>query len=154
MRPQLAVSLRKASMMRQLSVLVVLFTLAIAGCSSASEPTATYTAGACDYDGPSEFEVNSTVTFTFTNESDESDVGFSVLKFPEGSTPEEIFNEGIFSVVASDDAIIDFVPAPTVNGTEYDLTVTFIETGQHGINCFNLAADTESDYVTMFTVTE
>jgi hypothetical protein len=140
--------------MRRLLTIVVPLVLILASCSTSSEPTATYTGGACAYDGPSEFEVNSTVTFTVTNESDESDVGFSVLKFPEGSTPEEIFNEGIFNVVASDDAIIDFVPAPTVNGTEYDLTVTFIETGQHGINCFNLAADTESDYVTMFTVTE
>ena len=45
--------------------------------------------------------------------------------------------------------------APTVVDTEYDLTVTFNETGQHGINCFNLAgAETEGDFITMFTVVE
>ena len=128
----------------------------LAACSGSSEPTATYTGDTCDYDGPSEFDLNSTVTFTFTNESDETDIGFSVLKFPEGTTAEEIFNDGIFNVVTDfDSALIDLVFAPTVVGTEYDLTVTFNETGQHGINCFNLAgAETEADYVTMFTVVE
>jgi hypothetical protein len=144
--------------MRQLSVLVLLFILAIAGCSSSNEPTASFTGDACPYDGPSEFEVNSTVTFTFTNESDGSDVGFAVWKFPEGATAEEIFNEGIFNIVPEEDALIDFVSAPTVNGTEYDLTVTFTETGQHGINCFDLSGgggdETAGNYVTMFTVGE
>jgi hypothetical protein len=142
-------------MMRQLSVLAVLFILAIAGCSGTSGPTATYTEGACAYDGPSEFDLNSTVIFTVTNESDNTDIGFAVLKFPEGATAEEIFNEGIFNVVTSEDAIVSLVSAPTAKGTEYDLNVTFDETGQHGINCFNLAgAETEADYVTMFTVGE
>jgi hypothetical protein len=144
--------------MRRLSVLVLLFVLAIAGCSSSSEPTAAFTGDACLYDGPSEFEVNSTVTFTFTNESDESGVGFAVLKFPEGATAEEVFNDGIFNIVPESDALWEFVSAPTVNGTEYDLTVTFDETGQHGINCFDISGggvdETESDYVTMFTVGE
>jgi len=144
--------------MRRLSALVLLFVLAIAGCSSSSEPTATFTGDACLYDGPSEFEVNSTVTFTFTNESDESAVGFAVLKFPEGATAEEVFNDGIFNIVPESDALWEFVSAPTVNGTEYDLTVTFDETGQHGINCFDLSVGgvdaTEADYVTMFTVGE
>jgi hypothetical protein len=144
--------------MRRLSVLVLLFILAIAGCSSSSEPTATFTGDACPYDGPSEFEVNSTVTFTFTNESDGSGVGFAVLKFPEGATAEEVFNDGIFNIVPESDALWEFVSAPTVNGTEYDLTVTFNETGQHGINCFDLSVggvdDANSDYVTMFTVGE
>ena len=123
---------------------------------SNDEPSATFTGAACDYDGPSEFDLNSTVTFIFTNESDETDVGFSVVKFPEGTTAEEVFNEGIFTFLTSDDAIIDFVSAPTFNDREYDLTVTFIETGQHGVNCFDLSAggvdETEGDYVTMFTV--
>jgi hypothetical protein len=144
--------------MRRLSVLVLLFVLAIAGCSSSSEPTAAFTGDACLYDGPSEFEVNSTVTFTFTNESDESDVGFAVLKFPEGATAEEVFNDGIFNIVPQSDALWEIVSAPTVNGTEYDLTVTFNETGQHGINCFDLSVGgvdaTNADYVTMFTVGE
>ena len=142
--------------MRRSAVIgAVLVAVVLAGCSdTTSDPTATYTGGACDYDGPSEFDVNSTVTFTVTNESDERDIGFSVLKIPEGTTAEEIFDEGIFNVVAGD-PIIEVVFAPTVVDTEYDLTVTFNETGQHGINCFNLAgAETEADFITMFTVGE
>ena len=73
-------------------------------------------------------------------------------------TPEEIFNAGIGNVVTSDDAGLGFVPAPTAVGTTYDLTVTFAETGQHGINCFDLSGggidETEADHVTMFTVGE
>ena len=125
---------------------------------NSGEPTATYTGGDCDYDGPSEFGVNSTVTFKVTNESDHTGVGFAVLKFPEGSTAQEVFSEGISAIVPDDDALIDFRTAPTVIGTEYDLTVTFTETGQHGINCFDLSGggidETDSDHVTMFTVGE
>ena len=125
---------------------------------NSGEPTATYTGGDCDYDGPSEFDVNSTVTFKVTNESDHTDVGFAVLKFPEGSTAQEVFSEGISAIVPDDDAPIDFRAAPTVIGTEYDLTVTFTETGQHGINCFDQSGggidETEADHVTMFTVGE
>ena len=140
--------------MRRVTTLATLLVVVLAACSGSSEPTATYTGSACDYDGPSEFDVNSTVTFTVTNESDERDIGFSVLKIPEGTTAEEIFKEGIFNVVTGD-PIIEVVFAPTVVDTEYDLTVTFNETGQHGINCFNLAgAETEADFITMFTVVE
>ena len=140
--------------MRRVTTLATLLVVVLAACSGSSEPTATYTGSACDYDGPSEFDVNSTVTFTVTNESDERDIGFSVLKIPEGTTAEEIFKEGIFNVVTGV-PIIEVVFAPTVVDTEYDLTVTFNETGQHGINCFNLAgAETEADFITMFTVVE
>ena len=85
--------------MRRVTTLATLLVVVLAACSGSSEPTATYTGSACDYDGPSEFDVNSTVTFTVTNESDERDIGFSVLKIPLGTTAEEIFNEGIFNVV-------------------------------------------------------
>ena len=140
--------------MRRVTTLATLLVVVLAACSGSSEPTATYTGDACDYDGPSEFDVNSTVTFTVTNESDERGIGFSVLKIPEGTTAEEIFNEGIFNAVAGD-PIIEVVFAPTVVDTEYDLTVTFNETGQHGINCFNIAgAESEADFITMFTVVE
>jgi hypothetical protein len=139
-----------------MTALLVLVALALAGCSSSSEPSATFTGAACNYDGPSEFDLNSTVTFTFTNESANLSVGFSVLKFPEGSTADEVFNKGMANVVPSDDAFLGFVPDPTLNDTEYDLTVTFVETGQHGVNCFDQSVPgvdpTGADYATMFTV--
>jgi len=139
--------------MRRLSVFVVPLVLILASCSTSSDPTATYTGGACTYEGPSEFEVNSTVTFTVTNDSDNQNVGFAVWKFPEGTTPEEIYNEGIFSVVSRAPGALGEKFSPTTQGEEYDFTVTFSESGQHGINCFVFPGPTtESDYVTMFTV--
>ncbi len=63
-------------MMTRITSVVVLFVLVVAGCSSSSEPTAIFTGSACDYSGPSEFDVNSTVTFTYTNESDTTGAGF------------------------------------------------------------------------------
>ncbi len=125
--------------------------LATTTTTSREGPTATYTGGACDYDGPSEFEVNSTVTFTVTNDSDTTDVGFSVFKFPEGTTSEEVFNEGIFNFVDRNSDLISQRRTPTDVGTEYEMTMTFRETGQHGINCFDFEG---TDYVAMFTVGE
>jgi len=137
--------------MRRLSAIVVPLVLVLASCSTSSAPTATYTGGACTYDGPSEFEVNSTVTFTVTNDSDTQNVGFAVLKFPEGTTPEEIYDNGIFNVVPRGN--IGLKSPPTTPGEEYDFTVTFSETGQHGINCFVFPGPaTEVDHVTMFEV--
>ena len=119
-------------------------------------PVAIYHGSECIYDGPSEFDVGSTVTFTVTNDSETTGVGFGVVMFPEGTTPEEIYDEGIFNVLPSGAGPISVVSAPTTLGEEYDLTVTFDEPGQHGINCFDRSGgenDGEGlDYVTMFTV--
>ena len=130
--------------------------MALAGCSSSGDPSTTFTDAACHYDGPSEFDLNSTVTFSVTNETDTTSIGFAVLKFPEGSTAEDVSNEGIFNVVADDALLEPYVPSPTVTGTEYEMTVTFNEVGQHGVNCFDFARAglSGSDYVTMFTVVE
>ena len=64
--------------MRRITTLATLLVVVLAACSGSSEPTATYTGGACDYDGPSEFDINSTVTFTVTNESDTTEAGFAI----------------------------------------------------------------------------
>ena len=149
-------------MTRRVMALVVLGVLAVAGCSSSSEPSpslgpsVSFTGTECVYDGPSEFDLNSTVTFTFTNDSDKGDVGFGVMKFPEGVTAEEISAKGMNKAVAdAHSASMGVKLPPTVKGTEYQLTATFIETGQHGINCFSLGGNAiGADHVTMFTVTE
>lgn len=140
-------------MMTRITSVVVLFVLVVAGCSSSSEPTATFTGSACDYSGPSEFDVNSTVTFTYTNESDTTGAGFSVWKLPEGLTAEEIFEQGIFNVTDSGSAPTNFISRPTVIGEEYELSVVFDETGQHGMVCWvSPGPETGSEWVTMFTV--
>lgn len=143
-------------MTRRVTALLVLVALILAACSGSADPSATFTGAACHYDGPSEFDLDSTVTFSVTNETDTTSIGFAVLKFPEGSTAEDVSNEGIFNV-ATDDALLEpYVPSPTVIDTEYEMTVTFSEVGQHGINCFDFAGAGLPgwDYVTMFTVVE
>jgi hypothetical protein len=159
-RPQLAVPQRKASMMRPLSVLAFLFILAIAGCSSesASEPTAVYDGTTCNYDGPSEFDLDERVRFTYTNESDHIDVGFSVWAVPEGTTADEIFEVGIFEVVGvdgPDDApgfyAAAFAPTP-IDETGF-FTVTLDIPGQHAYNCFE-DTDGGRNHAIMFTVSD
>jgi hypothetical protein len=97
------------------------------------------------------------VTFTVTNESDTPVVGFSILEFPEGTTPEEIHDEGIFEFVTSGN-IAAIAGKPTAVGTSKELTVTFDTPGQWGLNCYDESGDEHGgaglDYVTMFTVTE
>ncbi len=128
------------------------------------EPTATFNGSGCDYSGPTEFDINSTVTFTVTNKSDTTDVGFAILTLPEGTTPEEIREKGISEVTGPEetspykiyDGALRF--APTAIGTPYEVTVTFDTLGQHGINCFDLSGGEHDgdglDYMTLFTVNE
>jgi ABC-type glycerol-3-phosphate transport system substrate-binding protein len=52
----------------------------------------------CVYEGPTEFAVNSDVTFTFINESEVLDAGFAVHKVDEGTTVEEILDLGVWAV--------------------------------------------------------
>jgi hypothetical protein len=71
-------------------------------------------------------------------------------------TAKDVSNEGIFNVVTGDARLEPYVPSPTVIDREYEMTVTFNEVGQHGINCFDFAGAGLPgwDYVTMFTVVE
>ena len=112
-------------MARRMTALLVLVVLALAGCSGSSEPTATYTGDECDYDGPSNFDLDTTVTFTVTNESDHTDVGFGIWKFPSGVTSEEIFSEGIFQAVGPGDDFAAVSSSPTPIGEPEALVVFF-----------------------------
>lgn len=113
---------------------------------------ATYTGGACEYDGPSQFDLGSTVTFVVSNESDTSNVGFAVWDLPEDVTSEEIHDQGIFAFVAFGNfAAIAF--APTAIGEPEELTVTFETPGQWGLNCYDESGGAPGiDYVTLFTI--
>ena len=140
---------------RRLIALTVVLVVGLVGCSTNSEPTATYTGGACDYDGPSEFDINTTVTFAVTNESDTTDVGFVVLDFPEDVTSEEILEQGIVEFVTFGE-FASAVRAPTAIGESEDLSVFFDTPGQWGLNCYDKSGGEHNgdglDYVTMFTV--
>jgi hypothetical protein len=141
---------------RLIAVLAVL-TVVLVACSdddssdSSSEPTATYDGDGCTYDGPSEFEVNSEVTFTYINETDSTSVGFGVWLVPEGTTAEDIEEQSIFGVGTDS-------PLPSTE-QEYDseqlFTVTFSESGLYALNCFDAPGDNPGDdYPNLVTVTE
>ena len=114
---------------------------------------------ACTYEGPTEFDLNSDVTFTFINASEIFDVGFSVWKVDEGTTIEDIFENGIFEVADEEqDFYHPYLPTPRAKGIEWSLTVTLDKVGLHALNCFQLPEDPDSDEVfpdyasTLFTV--
>ena len=141
--------------MRRLTAIVGLLVLILASCSTSSEPTATYTGGACDYDGPSEFDLDSTVTFTVINESDNTNMGFGVWSVPEGTTADEIVEEGLFDLLGITD--VDDWPgfytalfAPTAIDSTGSMRVLLDTPGQHVLNCFDVTADL--DHPIMFTV--
>ena len=136
-------------MMTRIMSVVVLFVLVLAGCSSSSEPSATsssepratFTGSACEYSGPSEFDVNTTVAFRFTNDSDVTNMGFAVMNLE----------------VDDEDAALDGTNPPTPVGTIRVFRVTFVETGRHGVVCYVLSGPGETEtqrYITEFNVTE
>ena len=129
--------------------------LVLVACSSASgEPIATYDGVECRYDGPPEFDFDSTVKFTFINATDEPQVGFAVWTVPDGVTAAEILEEGIVNVVGARHDAYDnpLVSRPTVKDHEYEVAITLDTPGAHSIICFDLA--TGVDHPTVFTVSD
>ena len=134
-------------MVRRITALVTLLVLAVAGCSSSSEPpaplepSAIFTGSACEYSGPSEFDVNTSVLFKFTNDSDVTNMGFAVMNLELGD---------------DEDAALNGTNPPTPVGTSRIFSVTFGETGRHAVACY-LPGAGESEtqrYITEFNVTD
>ena len=144
--------------MRPVTAAMAVLVLALVGCGSSDGPTAIYDGAGCVYDGPTEFDRNSTVTFTVTNESDTTEVGFAFWIFPGEATPAEVHEQGIFAARDRNPAAAaqKVVAPPTDPGREYELTVTFRASGRHALNCFDLSGGEHDgnglDYMTMLTV--
>jgi hypothetical protein len=146
-------------MTRRITALLVLVALALAGCSSISEPTKTYDGTGCIYDGATEFDLNDEVTFTFTNESDSTRVGFVVWEVPDGTTAALIDEVGIFEAtgtVQGSTAPYEFFEAkfpPTQLHTEYPVTVVLDTAGLYAVNCIvETTAPDNTHYATIVTV--
>jgi hypothetical protein len=148
-------------------VVVGVATFAIASLISSDEPdalgssqaTATYVGDGCTYDGPTEFALNSVVTFTFINATANSKVEFSVWKAPEGTTLADFKTEGgLVGVVgegAAADKRYDVQLPPTVQDREYPKTITLNRPGQHIVNCFTgLRFPDDLNYPILFTVSD
>ena len=160
-RPDSAVTKGKATnRMRRLTAIVVVLVVAVAACgSSSSEPTKIYDGSGCAYDGPTEFDLNSEVTFTFINESDDTGVGFVVWTVPDGTTAAEINENGIFEATGTQQgntAPYTFWEAkfpPTQLDTEYQVTVILDREGLYSVNCFvQTGPPFNTHYATIITV--
>ena len=135
---------------RRTSILTLLVVVLAACNGSNSEPTATYTGGGCTYDGPAEFDINSEVTFTFVDETESESVGFAVWPVPEGTTAEQIHDEGIFNVGVD---TIAWSSETQVSDYEWMFTATFGEAGLHALNCYDTSSGGEgTDYPNLITV--
>ena len=143
-------------MKRRTVIATGLVAVVLAGCSdTTSDPIATYDGNECVYEGPTEFDLDSTVSFTVINESDNTTVGFGVWSVPDGTTAAEILEKGIFEVVgatslATDEFYTGRLP-PTVRDNKYELSVTLDTPGQHVLNCFE---EPGGDHAIMFTVSD
>jgi len=142
--------------MRRLLVVVFPVVLALASCSTSSDPTATYTGGACTYDGPSEFDVNSEVIFTFIDETEsEDDVGFVLWLVQEGTTTEMIYDDGINNVGAKP---IPWLSETQVSASESQVTARFAQPGLYALNCWDKAGGEHDgwglSYSTLVTANE
>ena len=145
--------------MRRNAAAVVLLMVALAACSNSIEPSKTYDGNECTYDGATEFDQNSEVTFTFTNESDDTGVGFVVWTVPDGTTAAEINEKGIFEATGTaqgNTAPYEFWEAkfpPTQLDTEYQVTLTLDRDGLYSVNCFvETGAPVNTHYATIITV--
>lgn len=125
--------------------------------ASTGDAIATYDGSECVYEGPTEFDLNTTVTFTVTNESDTTDMGFSVWSVPEGTTADEILEDGIFTVVGGgppadpEKGFHTALFAPTAIGTSEGLRVFLDTPGLHAFNCFDSSTG-GGNHAIMFTV--
>jgi hypothetical protein len=109
--------------------------------------------GECTYEGPTEFDLNSDVTFTFINASEVLRVGFSVWKVLEGTATEDIYKYGVHGVTdEGEDHYFPYLNTSTAPGIEWPLTVTFDKAGLHALICFELPGDRPDYAATLFTV--
>jgi hypothetical protein len=145
--------------MRRFTAFVLLLVVALAACSSSSEPTKIYDGNGCTYDGATEFDLDSEVTFTFINESDDTGVGFVVWEVPDGTTAEEINEKGIFEATGTQQGntapyeVWEAKFPPTELDTEYQVTVLLDRDGLYSVNCFvETGAPVNTHYATIITV--
>jgi len=113
--------------------------LALAGCGDDddSEVSAEFTGGGCVYSGPTEFEVGDEIEITVIDVTEERmDVGFAVLKVPDGTTVAEVREKGIFEFVVAGEAVAIVSSEVTEAGTERVISGTLDVAGTWMVNCF------------------
>ncbi len=117
----------------------------------------------CSYEGRTDFDVNSEVTFTFVNDTEDWNKGFSVLKVPEGITVEEIneMRRALYlpGFEEEDRPYSPYLPSGQGRGpgSLSDLSVVLNRPGLHALICFEFfdEDDLGQDYAaSLFTVND
>ena len=122
--------------------------------TASSEPTSTFDGSGCTYDGPTEFDLNTEVTFTFINTSDGS-AGYGIWKVPEGTTVGDITEKSIFGIGADRTPDMRAVALPSSPGIDKELVVALDTSGLWAVNCFTPNAGLGVDYpATVFVVSD
>ncbi len=122
--------------------------------TATSEATSTFDGSGCTYDGPTEFDLNTEVTFTFINTSDGS-AGYGIWKVPEGTTVGDITEKSIFGIGADRTPDMRAVALPSSPGIDKELVVALDTSGLWAVNCFTPDADLGVDYpATVFVVSD
>ena len=135
------------------------FVLVVAACSDDDdndEVSAEFTGEGCVYSGPTEFEVGDEFEITVIDVTEERmEVGFAVLKIPDGTTVAEVRENGIFEIAVEEDlGTVEFAEV-TEEGTERVLSATLDVAGTWLVNCFVFNNPDGEDFpATTFEVVE
>ena len=101
-----------------------------------TELSAEFTGDACVYSGSTDFEVGDQIEVTVSDATEERmEVGFGLLKVVDGTSAEQIHQEGVFEYAEGDPAAVVFA-ATTEPGTESTLSGTLDSAGTWVVNCF------------------
>ncbi len=149
--------------MKRYAILTTLvLAVALGSCSASddasADPKATYDGSACTYEGPTEFDVGSTVTFTLVNASDSAVAGFALWHVPDGTTVAEVEERGVFAVVADEPPAaygrLNPNQFPAVPNQEYEVAFVLEPAGQYAINCFDQSFTPTQERPIMLTVND
>lgn len=121
--------------------------------SDGGVPTSVFDGTTCHYTGPSDFPVGSEVAFTFINESDVPDMFYVVMKVPDGTTAQQIYETSLRvpgTNQARDTMAYSDFPALT---DEVQLTATLDREGLYALTCIETDPDEGNDHANLVTAT-
>lgn len=120
----------------------------------AGDPTSTFDGVACTYEGPTEFDLGSEVTFTFVNETDIENMIYAVVHVPDGTTVQQIYDDGVFVAGTNRDRDAKAYDRDVAAHSEAQITAVLDATGLYALNCVDTDRDTGHDYASLISVPE
>jgi hypothetical protein len=134
---------------------LAVFALVVAACSDDDdEVTAEFTGDGCVYSGSTEFLVGDEFEITVIDVTEERmDVGYAVLKVPDGTSVADVREQGVEQVAESDPEILLFSEV-TEEGAERVMSGTLDVAGTWLVNCFVSNPDGDFPATTIEVVKE